>query len=73
MLGDNNGVVIRSVMVDDLEKLWEVSYRDNLEWTKWNGPYFNDPIYGSDEFINKIGPKYYANSKDIGLVGWATL
>jgi len=29
---------------------------------KWDGPYFNDPIYTKEEFINEIGPKYYLNS-----------
>ena len=32
----NNQIKIRKVQSTDLEKLWEVSYSDNLEWTKWN-------------------------------------
>ncbi len=64
----NNQIKIRKVQRTDLEKLWEISYRDNLEWTKWNGPYFNDPLYDKQEFIDNIGPKYYLESEDTGLV-----
>ena len=61
-------IKIRKVQNKDLEKLWEVSYRDNLEWTKWNGPYFNDPLYDKNEFIESIGPKYYLDTYDTGLI-----
>lgn len=64
----DNTLEIRKVNKNDLIKLWEVSYRDNLEWMKWNGPYFNDPVYSEEAFINNIGPKYYLNQEDTGLV-----
>lgn len=59
---------IRKIKEEDLDPLWEVSYRDNLEWTKWDGPYFDDPIYERDQFINEIGPKFYLNQENKYLI-----
>lgn len=55
-------IKIRKIKENDLVMYWEIAYRDNLEWMKWNGPYFNDPIYTKEQFINEIGPKYYLNN-----------
>lgn len=59
---------IRKVKESDLKKLWKTAYKDNLEWMKWNGPYFNDPVYEEEVFVQNIGPKYYVDSDSIGLI-----
>lgn len=54
----DNELTIRTIQTADLQKLWEIAYRDNLEWMKWNGPYFHDPVYTQEEYLHEIGPKY---------------
>ena len=64
----DDDLVIRKSSLEDLKPLWEVAYRDNLEWTKWNGPYFNDPIYTETEFLNGDGKEMYLESDNIRLI-----
>ncbi len=70
-LVDKN-IIIRTIVESDISNLWEVAYRDNLEWTKWDGPYFNDPIYSKEEYLNNIAPKYYLNKDNKGLILYDT-
>ncbi|MGY3766879.1 GNAT family N-acetyltransferase [Vagococcus vulneris] len=44
MLIANNNLTLRSYTVSDICPMWQLAYNDDLEWMKWNGPYFNDPI-----------------------------
>lgn len=67
MYKDDN-LQIREIEIEDLEKIWELSYRDNLEWTKWNGPYFKDPLYTKEKFLEEVGPKYYLNKENKYLI-----
>jgi len=71
-------ISIRPIYKEDLPYLWEISYKDNLKWMDYDGPYFNDPIYKKDEFIEGYGtrkfcdnPLSYAiiyNDKIVGIV-----
>lgn len=42
---------------EDLLAIWEMSYgpKADLEWMKYNGPYFNDPIMDWEEFSFGFG------------------
>ena len=51
-LVDGN-LCLRMIEPRDLEEYWEVSYGGDKEWMKWNGPYFNDPVYTKNQFLNK--------------------
>lgn len=66
-LYDGN-LVIRTITNEDLEALWEVAYNGDGEWMKYNGPYFNDPVYEKQEFIETIGPKRYVNQEHIKVI-----
>lgn len=46
----------------ELREVWEVSYRDHLEWMDWNGPYFHDPVFNWVEFQAKCFP-WFAKSR----------
>ncbi len=59
-------IELRTISFNDLKELWNISYKDNLEWMNYDGPYFNDPIYDEDKFIFEIGSKYYI-SNDLKL------
>ncbi len=61
-------IFIRKIKESDFEELHQVSYVDNLEWMKYNGPYFNDPVYTKDKFINEIAPKYYLNKDNQAVI-----
>lgn len=52
-------LVIRPINQEDLAELWKISYgQKEPEWMKWNGPYFNDPVYSFNEFMERIGPAW---------------
>ncbi|WP_257963646.1 hypothetical protein [Carnobacterium maltaromaticum] len=38
-----------------------MAYDGDLEWTKWNGPYFNNPILTFEEF-KKVAEENYLNN-----------
>lgn len=59
----NNNIELRTIHLADLKALWRISYCDHLEWMKYDGPYFNDPVYEESDFINNIGPKHYVNQQ----------
>lgn len=68
MIHKNNDFILRSIKESDLQELWEVSYRDNLEWLEFDGPYFNDPVYTNEEFLLNEGLKYYANADNKAVI-----
>ncbi|MGX7014146.1 GNAT family N-acetyltransferase [Vagococcus silagei] len=37
-------VKLRPYTEQDIYLLWELAYQKDLEWRKWNGPYFNEPV-----------------------------
>lgn len=64
---------------EDLLDIWEISYgpKADLEWMKYNGPYFNDPIMNWEEFSSGFGKSLINdplskailfNNKIVGLV-----
>ena len=61
-------LVIREIKSSDIVELWRQAFRDNLEWMKWNGPYFEDPVYDEEQFIYEIAPKYYLNKENKYLI-----
>lgn len=48
---------LKIVTETDLKELWEISYgpKADLEWMKYDVPYFEDPIDTWDEFANGFG------------------
>lgn len=68
MLLKNDRLMIRTIEKSDLKEFWNLAYGGDLEWMKWNGPYFDDPIHEEDEFVHEIGPKYYVNNPNRGVI-----
>ncbi|MBP1045723.1 GNAT family N-acetyltransferase [Enterococcus sp. BWM-S5] len=50
---DDKRIIIKAISKEDIYPLWHLSYQEKLEWMKWNGPYFNNPIYSWEEFKEK--------------------
>jgi Acetyltransferases, including N-acetylases of ribosomal proteins len=50
-------ITLRPFKVADLPIWWALSYspQANLEWMKWNGPYFQDPVLSWQEFLEGFG------------------
>lgn len=48
----NKEIVITSVSNKHIQTLWEISFgpKADLQWRKFNGPYFNDPILDLESF-----------------------
>lgn len=73
-------VAIHPIKPKDLELIWKIAYgqKENT-WMNWNGPYFNNPVYEKEEFINKVGKRWVEdgtawcityNNKIIGTVSY---
>ncbi|AQP54755.1 GNAT family N-acetyltransferase [Vagococcus penaei] len=45
----------------DIQPMWELTYQNDLEWMKWNGPYFNDPILELGSYKHEAHA-YFVNS-----------
>ncbi|MGO2083990.1 GNAT family N-acetyltransferase [Vagococcus sp.] len=43
-------VALRAYQQEDIQPLWELAYQKDLEWMKWNGPYFNDPVLTLEQY-----------------------
>lgn len=56
-MSTQNTVWLKKIEKDDLINLWNISYgpQADLEWMKYNGPYFNDPIQTWEEFSSGFG------------------
>lgn len=73
-------IQLRTIQTADLEELWQVSFgpKADLEWMKYNGPYFNDPILNWEDFSNGFGksfvkdPLIKAIVKDDKIIGLVT-
>lgn len=39
-------LTICTIKENDLQEWWEIAYgpKADLEWKKWDGPYFKDPV-----------------------------
>ena len=56
-----SNISLRSIETKDIFDLWKMAYDGDLEWTKWNGPYFNNPILTFEEF-KKVAEENYLNN-----------
>lgn len=52
---------IRECHEADVRSVWQLAYQGDLEWMKWNGPYFHDPVYTWAEFSKEIIPRLLGN------------
>lgn len=43
-------ICLRSIKKEEIFYLWKIAYGADLEWMKWNGPYFNEPVFTRAEF-----------------------
>jgi hypothetical protein len=45
-------VTLQPITEEMLVELWSISYgpKADLEWKKWDGPYFQDPVLTWEEF-----------------------
>lgn len=51
-------LVIRPAMEQDLEKMWELIFKDEApEWKKWDAPYYPHKAMSYEEFV-EISPRY---------------
>lgn len=58
---------IRPIKEDDLERLWELIYKDDApEWKKWDAPYFPHQSMSYENFKTKA--KNWINTEDIWAV-----
>ncbi len=74
-----NHIELKSITQENLKPLWDISFgpKADLEWMKWNGPYFNDPVQTFGEFSTGWGKSLVkspmammimVNDKIVGLV-----
>lgn len=72
-------VQLKVVKKEDLDYIWQISYgaKADLEWMKFNGPYFNDPVlswkafsngYGNDLINNPLAKTIVFDGRIVGLV-----
>jgi RimJ/RimL family protein N-acetyltransferase len=48
----NEGVTIRPIIEQDLQRIWELSFKDeNPEWKKWDAPYYEHQTMSFDKFL----------------------
>lgn len=51
---EENGLMIRPIMEEDIHRLWELMYKDESpEWKKWDAPYFEHKPIPFDEFVSQ--------------------
>lgn len=55
----NSKIAIYPIEINDLDFIWKSAYgqKENT-WMDWNGPYFNNPVYKKEEFINEVGKRW---------------
>lgn len=72
-------IYLKPIKRDELYLIWAVSYgpKADLEWMKYNGPYFNNPVeswtefaigYGESLIDNPMCKAIVVNNQIIGLV-----
>lgn len=61
-------IEIKGLTENQLKELYDISFgsKADLEWMKWNGPYFNDPILNWEEFENHFIKRI--NDDNFGLI-----
>lgn len=70
---------LKTIETNDLKEIWEISYgpKADLEWMKFNGPYFKDPVetwesfstgYGSTLINSPMTKVIMKNQQIVGLV-----
>ncbi|URZ88109.1 GNAT family N-acetyltransferase [Floricoccus penangensis] len=64
----NGEIEIKGLTGGQVKELYDISFgsKADLEWMKWNGPYFNDPISNWDEFEH--GSRKRINDDNFGLI-----
>ena len=73
-----NNTSLRTIK-EDLQLIWEISYgpKADLEWMKYNGPYFKDPVetwetfstgYGKSLINDSMSKAIVADDKIVGIV-----
>lgn len=55
-------ICLRTIKTQDLEALYNVAYGGDLQWMEWNGPYFRDPVYSKEQFINEVALNRYVDT-----------
>ena len=74
-----NNTSLRTIKEEDLQLIWEISYgpKADLEWMKYNGPYFKDPVetwetfstgYGKSLINDSMSKAIVADDKIVGIV-----
>lgn len=50
-------VTLQPITEEMIAELWSISYgpKADLEWKKWDGPYFQDPVLTWEEFRTGFG------------------
>ena len=50
----NEGVTIRPIQEQDLQRMWELSFKDeNPEWKKWDAPYYEHQTMAYEAFLER--------------------
>ena len=73
--------MLRAIREEDLAAVWSIAYGPNadLEWMKWDGPYFQNPVCDWEMFSNGWGkravdhPHYRAICYGEKIVGMVTV
>lgn len=65
----DENLIIRPIQVADLPELWALSYgpKADLEWLKYNGPYFEDPLQDWQTYREGWGQKALDNPLRRGI------
>ncbi len=59
----DNDLIIRPIIDDDLRRLWELIYKeDSPEWKKWDAPYYEHKNISYEEFLRQKDD-YVANER----------
>ncbi|MGG0719823.1 GNAT family protein [Robertmurraya massiliosenegalensis] len=59
----DNDLIIRPIIDDDLSRLWELIYKeDSPEWKKWDAPYYEHKNISYEEFLRQKDD-YVANER----------
>lgn len=56
-----NKIALRAFTPKDIQPMWELAYEKDLEWMKWNGPYFNDPVLSLAEYRKEAEAHFVAS------------
>lgn len=55
-------ITLKELKNNELPDFWNLAFSDpNAEWTKWNGPYFNDKLPTKESFLDTSYKNPYLN------------